>query len=417
MIGLVDGNNFFVSCERVFDPSLEGVPVAVLSNNDGCCISRSNELKKIGIAMGTPYFQLKPLMEKYGIKIRSSNYELYGDMSRRIIAILHERFPVVEQYSIDEAFVFSSPPPGTDFFRLGCAIRKLLLQWTGIPCGIGFAKTKTLAKIANHIGKKSPSGVFVMPDAAQQILEKIPTAEVWGVGRKLAPHLERLGIRNAWLLARQDHVEIKKTFSVSLARTVLELQGTSCIKGDNEEELSRSISCSRSFGKPATEMSEIEESIAAYTANAAAKLRKEKQFASGINIYCQFFPEHAPAPLAGGFRSCSVIFPYPTDDTTRIMQALRPKMKEIFIPGRRYKKTGVIFFGLEPAGRQPYDFFVPEKTQESSRLFSIVDKINSKYGKGTLITLGEGLEKPWQMKRDHLSRKFTTSWNDLLQVK
>ena len=197
MIGLVDGNNFYVSCERIFDPSLEGKPVAVLSNNDGCVISRSPECKALGIQMGTPGFQLKPRLAQYGLILRSSNYELYGDISRRVISVLGEFAPEVEQYSIDEAFIDWNPPAGTDCFEYGKRIRRTILKWIGIPCGVGFAPSRTLAKIANHIGKKRPEGVFVMPDDPRPVLETLPVGEVWGVGRRLAPKLSSLGIRSA----------------------------------------------------------------------------------------------------------------------------------------------------------------------------------------------------------------------------
>ena len=229
MIGLVDGNNFYVSCERVFDPRLEGRPVAVLSNNDGCCVSRSQEFKALGIPMGTPYFKLKPDIERLGLVLRSSNYELYGDLSRRVIATLQEFVPRVEQYSIDEAFIHPAEPDGADFDALGRRIRATVLKWVGIPCGVGFAPTKTLAKIANHIGKKSPSGVFVMPRDPSDVLRATPVEEVWGVGRRLAPKLSALGIRTAFGLASRDDSEIKRKFGVVLARTAMELRGTPCI--------------------------------------------------------------------------------------------------------------------------------------------------------------------------------------------
>ena len=417
MIGLVDGNNFFVSCERVFDPALEGKPVAVLSNNDGCCISRSNEFKALKIPMGTPLFQLAPLIERYGLLLRSSNYALYGDMSRRIIAVLREFVPEVQQYSIDEAFIFPRFPAGTDWQGFGVKIRETLLKWTGIPCGVGFAPTRTLAKIANHKGKKSPSGVFVMPDDPSACLAELPVGEVWGVGRRLAPKLEKSGIRTALDLARQEPEEIRKRHSVTLARTVMELRGISCIEDRLPEEPSQSITCSRSFGHPVTEPGDLEESVAAYTAKAAEKLRKEKLTAAGIQVWFQYYPEYDPSPLAGGNSAFSFVFPSPENDPGRMMKLLRPKLKELFLPGRRYKKSGVLFFGLEPgtpgaAG----DLFAPPPGRDAG-IFEVVDKINARFGRGTVFTLGEGIGKPWQMKRERLSDAFTTDWDQLLQVK
>ena len=417
MIGLVDGNNFFVSCERIFDPSLEGKPVAVLSNNDGCCISRSNEFKALQIPMGTPYFQLRPLIKKYGLEFRSSNYALYGDISRRIIEVLHEFVPQVEQYSIDEAFIYPSLPAGTDFHAFGSKIRETLRRWIGVPCGVGFAPTKTLAKIANHIGKKTASGVFVMPEDPREILRATPVSEVWGVGRRLAPKLESMGIYTAFDLASRELPELKKRFSVLLAQTALELRGERCIAAEDPEELSQSISCSRSFGHPVTSFEDLEESVAAYTARAAEKLRKEKQRAAGANVYFQLYPENTSQFHPGAVTSTTVSFEFPTDDTARMMKAIRPKLRGIFVPGRRYKKSGVLFYGLESGENAPGDLFAPCENGEDAGLFSVVDRINAKYGRGTLFTLGEGTQKTWQMKRTLLSPDYTTSWDQLLKVK
>lgn len=417
MIGLVDGNNFFVSCERIFDPSLEGKPVAVLSNNDGCCISRSNEFKALNIPMGTPYFQLRPLIKKYGLRFRSSNYALYGDISRRIIAVLHEFVPQVEQYSIDEAFIYPALPAETDFHAFGSRIRETLRRWIGVPCGVGFAPTKTLAKIANHIGKKSSSGVFVMPDDPQGILRRTPVSEVWGVGRRLALKLESMGIHTAFDLASRDLPELKRRFSVLLAQTALELRGERCIAAEDPSELSQSISCSRSFGHPVTAFEDLEESVAVYTARAAEKLRKEKQRAAGANIYFQLYPENRHLLLSSTVTSTTVAFEHPTDDTAQMMKAIRPKLRGIFVPGRRYKKSGVLFFGLESGENAPRDLFAPDSEKNNAGLFSVVDQINAKYGRGTLFTLGEGTTKSWQMKRSLLSPDYTTSWDQLLKVK
>ena len=417
MIGLVDGNNFFVSCERVFDPSLEGKPVAVLSNNDGCCICRSNEFKALKIAMGTPYFQLKPLIPQYGLILKSSNYELYADLSRRVIATLQEFVPKVEQYSIDEAFIHPALPADAYYETFGRTVRQTILQWVGIPCGVGFAPTKTLAKIANHIGKKMPSGVYVMPSDLKSVLEKLPVSEVWGVGRKLAPKLERLGIRTAWLLANQDVVEMQKKFSVLLGKTILELRGIPCLEEELPDEPSKSITCSRSFGHPVLDLCDLEESVATYTAKAAEKLRKEQQFASGATVYFQMYPEYEGGNLPAGETAVTVTFPVPTDDTGKMLTAIRPKLESIYIPGRRYKKSGVIFFGLESGTTRQLDLFQEEKTLECSQLFRTVDALNAKFGKGTVFSLGEGIRKPWQMKRDLLTPSYTTSWDQLLKVK
>lgn len=419
MIGLVDGNNFFVSCERVFNPSLEGKPVAVLSNNDGCCISRSNEFKVLNIPMGTPFFQLKERIRQDGLILLSSNYELYSDLSGRVIATLSELVPKVEQYSIDEAFIY---PPKMEFEKyeaFGKKIRSTIFRYVGIPCGVGFAPTKTLAKIANHIGKKSSSGVFVMPSDPRNVLENTPIEEVWGVGRRLAPKLERMGIRNAWKLATADIAALQKKFSIILGRTIMELRGTPCIEEELPDELSKSISCSRSFGQPVISLQDLEESIASYTAKAAEKLRREGQTAAGASFYFEMYPEYEPVPLPAGRREAFVSFPSPTDETGKMLEAIRPFLEKIYLPGRRYKKSGVLFFGLESIHNRQGDLFAPagERDSSSSRLYQTIDKLNAAFGKGTIFTLAEGIQKPWQMRREMLSPHYTTSWEELLKVK
>lgn len=415
MIGLVDGNNFYVSCERIFDLTLENKPVAILSNNDGCVISRSYEFKALNIPMGAPYFKLR---DHKNIIMRSSNYELYGDISRRLIATLHEFTPDVEQYSIDEAFIHINLPLGGDYSELGKQIRQTVLQWVGIPCGIGFAQSKTLAKIANHIAKKESSGVFVMPDDKQSVLDELHVSEVWGVGKRLAPQLETLGIRTAWQLAIADEVFLKKRFNVTLAKTARELRGESIIEHDDPEVLSQSISCSRSFGKPVINFSELTEAVAHYIARATVKLRKEKQRAAGINVYFQYFPEYKPYKLDGGITSTTIAFETPTSSTSKIISAVTPKLQGIFIKGRRYKKAGVIFFGLESQKNHSVDLFADNQNDEKTdRLSEAVDIINLKFGKGTVFNLAEGIKKPWAMKREMLSPNYTTNWQQLPKVK
>lgn len=414
MIGLVDGNNFYVSCERVFDTSLEGKPVAVLSNNDGCVISRSQEFKALDIPMGTPYFKLKPYLAKSGLVLRSSNYELYGDMSRRLIDILHEFAPTVDPYSIDEAFVEITLHDAAGYFEYARKIRNTLIRWIGIPCGVGFARTKTLAKIANHIGKKRPEGVFIMPDDATDVLRELPVEEVWGVGSRLGEKFRRIGIQTALQLAQKDIKVLQDKFSVSVARTALELRGIPAVKDEDDDALSQSISCSRSFGYPVTKFSELDESVSFYTASSAEKLRRENQIAAGANVYFQYFHEYGSSPDEGGFSSTTVAFDNPTDDTSSMLHDIRPALHGIFIEGRRYKKAGVVFFGLEPKTRQQLDLFtVFEPKPKRDGLYQIVDQINSQHGKGTVFTLSTGLERKWAMKRDLLSPSYTTKWDAL----
>lgn len=413
MTGLVDGNNFFVSCERVFDRSLEGRPVAVLSSNDGCVISRSNELKALGIPMGAPYFQVRPRARSLGIEFRSGNFELYADMSRRLMETLGEMFGDIEQYSIDEAFVF--PPGGMDFLGFGRRARAGLLRRIGIPCGIGFARTKTLAKIANHIAKKTDGGVFVMPEDARGILEKIPVSEVWGVGRRLAPKLGRDRILTARDLAESPGARLRKKYGVPLERTALELSGVACPPDSRGPgDLSDSIACSGCFGEPVEDFESLAQSAAHYLGRAAEKLRAQGQRAGGAGAYLVYYPERFPRALEGGAVSAGVAFSRPTDDTSEMMKAVLPRLREVFIAGRRYKKSGVTLWGLESGAAQG-ELFGPSPVR--SRLYSSVDEVNRKFGRGTLFPLAEGIDRKWSAKRAMLSKAYTTSWDGIISVK
>ena len=423
MIGLVDSNNFFVSCERVVNPKLNGKPVAVLSNNDGCCVARSYEFKALGIPMGTPYYQLKDREYPRGDLIFcSSNYELYGDLSRRIIAVLRERAVEVEQYSIDEAFIH---PPTTEYGNLmeyGKSVRAQVLQWVGIPCGGGFAKTKTLAKIANHIGKKRPEGVFVMPDDPTDILAKLPTDEVWGVGRRLPVKLRAERIHTAKDLRDAPDDVIRSVGGVTLLRTATELRGIVCNQDRDYNADPDSISCSRSFGEQITTMEALMESIASFTAQAATKLRKHGMLASGCNVYAQVAK---PGMFENGggwddsFYGYTVAFPEPTDATNVMTKAIHEQIASLFVKGAKYRKSGIVFFGLEKAGAAyQADLFAPAMKHEKSKLYQTIDALNAKLGKGKVFSAAEGVGTPaWRMKRSKLSKRATTNWDELLTVR
>ncbi len=417
MYALVDCNNFYVSCERVFDLSLENRPVAVLSNNDGCVISRSNELKQLGIKMGVPFFQLRPHLKRHNIAIRSSNYELYGDMSRRVMSILGNFSPNVEPYSIDEAFVSINLPHGSSYYSYAQEIRSRLFKWTGLPVGVGIASTKTLAKMANHIGKKTPEGVFVMTSNPTDILRQLPVGEVWGIGKRLTAKLERLGIRTAEQLSACEDGYLRKKFNVCVERTATELRGTPALEAENPDEPSQSVSCSRSFSYPVTAFNELSEAIASYTSLTAEKLRKEKQRASGANVYFQYYPDHGPIEREGGMSGTTVVFDQLTGSTAKMLAKINNILPSIFIKGRRYKKAGVVLYGLEGShGEQP-DLFSAEVEDKNDKLYETIDRINRQFGKKAIFHLGEGTGQPWKMKREHLSPCYTTNWDQLLQVK
>lgn len=430
MIGLVDGNNFFVSCERVFNRRLVGRPVAVLSNNDGCCVSRSNEFKALGIPMGTPYFQLKHREASGELCFCSSNYELYGDMSRRIISILREEAVDVEQYSIDEAFIYPPTTAAADYAAYGKRVRAKILRWVGIPCGVGFAPTKTLAKIANHIGKKRPDGVFLMPDDPTEILAALPVQEVWGVGRRLPLKLCAERILTAQHLRDAPDATIRSIGGVTLLRTAMELRGIPCHEERDYDVDPDSISCSRSFGEPATTAEALAESLAAYTAQAAAKLRRHGLLAAGCNIYAQVFasgggisPERSE-PRKRSLEGCdflgrTVVFPAPTDATNEMLRAIREEVDALYIEGTRYRKTGIVFFGLEkPGTAHQADLFDDTPPAEKSRLYAAVDALNARYGKGKVFSAAQGLgARSWHMKRQKLSKRPTTRWDELMTVR
>ena len=415
MIGLVDGNNFFVSCERVFNRRLVGRPVAVLSNNDGCCVARSNEFKALGISMGTPYFQLKHREKTGELSFCSSNYELYGDMSNRIISILREEAVDVEQYSIDEAFIYPPTTAAEDYVSYGKRIRAKVLRWIGIPCGVGFAPTKTLAKIANHIGKKRPEGVFLLPDDPSDILAQLPCDEVWGVGRRLAPKLRAERILTAQHLRDAADDVLRSLGGVTLLRVAMELRGISCHEERDYDADPDSISCSRSFGEPATTQEALAESLASFTAQAAAKLRRHGLLAAGCNVYAQIFAEGGGGDCVGR----TVVFPAPTDATNVILRGISDEVKYLYLPGVRYRKTGIVFFGLEKPGvARQADLFDETPPTERSRLYAAVDALNARYGKGKVFSAAEGIgKKSWHMKRQKLSPRPTTRWDELMVVK
>ena len=436
MIGLVDGNNFFASCERVFNRRLVGRPVAVLSNNDGCCVARSNEFKALGIPMGTPYFKLKHREKSGELSFCSSNYELYGDISNRIISILREEAFDVEQYSIDEAFITlpslealengklgtgndeynsTHPIPHSPYLTYGRKLRNKILRWVGIPCGVGFAPTKTLAKISNHIAKKQPDGVFLLPDDPTEILFNISCDEVWGVGHRLATKLRAERILTAQHLRDASDDTLRSIGGVTLLRTAMELRGISCHEACDHDEDPNSISCSRSFGEPATTQEALAESLSSFTAQAAAKLRRHGLLAAGCNIYAQIFAE-------GGGGECigrTVVFPTPTDATNEILRAISDEVKFLYLPGVRYRKTGVVFFGLEKVGvARQSDLFEDTPKTERSRLYAAVDALNARYGKGKVFSAAEGIgKKTWHMKRQKLSPRPTTRWDELMVVR
>ncbi len=417
MFALIDCNNFYVSCERVFCPALENVPLVVLSNNDGCVISRSNEVKQLGIKMGMPYFEFKPLAKKYKIEVKSSNYALYGAMSARVMSILGEFSSEVEVYSIDEAFILLNLRSRSSLEKAGVEIRHRVGKYTGLPVGVGIAKTKTLAKLANHLAKGG-GGSFLMPDDATEILEHTPVEDIWGVGRRTAKKLYTLGIANALQLIRMDDKFIKKNFSVTLLRTVFELRGEPAVGGEDNQETRHSVSVSRSFGHPVTAYADLQEAMMHYAALAAVKLRNERSVANGATIYLQYYGDK-PGGNHKNVKTieASINFPEPSDATETIARYCITALPGIYIPEQRYKKCGIILWGLADNSIVQQSLFSEADSPRLSNLNAAVDRINQAFGRGTVFHLAEGVIKPWQMKQDHLSPNYLTRWNELPLVK
>ena len=330
--------------------------------------------------------------------------------------ILQGMVPQIEQYSIDESFFHMSFADDFNYEEFGTEIRKKVLRWTGIPCGIGFAKTKTLAKIANHIGKKQSSGIFVMPDNHLPLLKELPLTEVWGISWRLEKQLKAYGINNAGDLAECESFDIKKKFNVLMAQTVLELQGVPAVPFEEFNGSVKQIAFSRSFSKPTTSAEHIRESVLHYTSIAASKLRTLNEAASFIYIYAYYTAEYLKdRKLPSGHCGHVIGFPIPLTEHLSMTKYIIPAIRNIIVPGRRAMKTGVVLFELTPADQNNLDLF-EQPDEKNLILAETMDKLNYKYGRNTIFTAGEGIKRPWTMKQEYLSRRFTTSWNEILEI-
>lgn len=418
MFCLVDCNNFFVSCERVFNRRLEGRPVAVLSNNDGCVVARSPEFKALGIPMGTPYFKLRPVERLYGLVFLSSNYELYADMSRRVMSLLREATPHMEQYSIDEAFLQMEFANDTAAQAFAQDLREKIRRWTGLPVGIGIAETKTLAKVASKLAKSSGKGVYVMPEDPAESLREFPLEDVWGVGSRLCRRLHYQGLDTALQLARQDALAVRHQYGVCLARTVMELNGHSAIDLEEAEPPRKSICYSKAFGMPITTLTDLTEAFCAYASRAAERLRDARQEAAGVCLFVQYMIPELDVHADGQFNAAHVVFPHPTANTSEFRTLIVPTVPTLFRQGMRHRKCGVICFGLENALVRQLELFSdgapPPPVPDT--LYGTLDGINRRFGRDTVFTAAQGMTQPWAMQRQRLSRRFTTSWEELLPV-
>ena len=425
-MALVDVNNMYVSCERVFQPALEGKPVVVLSNNDGCVVARSAEVKALGVPMGIPWFQLKAsaVGKAHRIIALSSNYALYGDMSARFMDILSTFSDQQEPYSIDECFLNLTQHRSLDLTRYGQNIRSRVLQWIGLPVCIGIAPSKTLAKLANHMAKKQLGGVWqgvcditALSEAElSALLHRIPVGEVWGVGRQLQKSLAELGVQSVEQLRQSNPQRIRQHFGVVLQRTVEELQGQSCLSLEQTQADKQQIISSRSFGQSIRDQESLAEAIRVYVGRAAEKLRKQHSECQALMVYIRSnpFKEHSPQYQRG----LTVPLSYPTDDTLRLTRAALWGLKQIYRAGFDYQKAGICLLQIQPKGSAP-DLFEHANRERQDRLMGSLDAINQRFGR-TMVAAGVGglqQERAWTMQRGNKSPNYTTNWGELLRVK
>ncbi|QRG80926.1 Y-family DNA polymerase [Citrobacter sp. R56] len=422
MYALCDVNSFYASCETVFRPDLKGRPVVVLSNNDGCVIARSAEAKKLGIKMGEPYFRQKALFRRHGVLCFSSNYELYADMSNRVMTTLEEMAPRCEIYSIDEAFCDLTGVRNcrelTDFGR---EIRATVLQRTHLTVGVGIAQTKTLAKLANHAAKqwqRQTGGVVDLSnvDRQRKLMAALPVDEVWGIGRRISKKLEAMGIKTVLQLADTDIRFIRKHFNVVLERTVRELRGEPCLALEEFAPAKQEIICSRSFSGRITEYEEMRQAICSYASRAAEKLRGEHQYCRFISAFMKTSPFALNESYYGNNASMKLLTP--TQDSRDIISAAIRCLDAIWKDGYRYQKAGVMlgdFFSQGVAQLNLFDDNAPRPGSE--KLMEVLDQLNAKDGRGTLYFAGQGIQPQWQMKREMLSPRYTTRYSDLLVVR
>ena len=421
-IALIDCNNFYASCETVFNPKLKGKAVVILSNNDGCCVSRSDAAKRLGIKMGAPWFQLKDQFKPGEVIALSSNYALYADASNRVMNILRQFSPDQEIYSVDEAFISLSGFGNKDLTRYGKDIKATILQWTGLPVCVGIASTKTLAKLANHCAKKRPeyAGVcnfnaLTIP-SLNPILASLPVSEVWGIGSRLSAKLNQFGIHTVLDLKQAHAPTLRDKFSVVMTKIIAELNGIACIDLEQVAPPKQNIASTRSFGIPVTSIESLMESVTLYTSRAAEKARAQHTHANSISVFIQTSP-FAQLPYYGG--SLTVALPSPSNDTRLLVKTALWIVKRIYKPGYVYQKAGVLLNDLVPdEGRQADLFFDASEANhaQSAKLMAVLDAINQRYGRHTLKLGSEGFKAPWKMKQNFKSPGYTTHWNELIQA-
>jgi DNA polymerase V len=414
VFALVDCNNFYASCERVFNPKLTGQPIVVLSNNDGCVVARSNEAKALGIAMGVPEFQIRPLLRAHQVQVFSSNYTLYGDLSQRVMETLEQFSPDLEIYSVDEAFLSLAGFERRNLTDYGRQIRRTVKRWTGIPVSVGIAETKTLAKIANRVAKRTPDtyGVFDLlacPDR-DTLLGKVAVDEVWGIGPSYARLLTQHGITTALELRQADEHWVRTHMGMVGVRLVAELRGRSCLELEACPSPKQGITCSRSFGRSVSTLAEMEEAVSSYVSRAAEKLRGEGLAATVLTVFVMT-NAFTNEPQYRNSVTCSL--PVGTDTTSELIRAALRGLRTIYRDGYRYKKAGVMFTALVPASQVQPNLFDQQNRPRSKRLMTALDAINDRWGAGTLQYASSGLTKAWKTQCHRRSPAYTTNWDEL----
>ncbi|MDR3652253.1 MAG: Y-family DNA polymerase [Paludibacter sp.] len=418
MFGLIDCNNFYASCERVFNPSLNGKPVVVLSNNDGCVIARSSEAKALGIPMGEPVYKLKELIETNEVYVFSSNYVLYGDMSHRVMTTIASFAPDMEIYSIDEAFLLLDGFENKNLKIYGQEIVRTTTRNTGIPVSLGIAPTKTLAKVANKFAKKYKNykGVCIIDtdEKREKALKLTDVGDVWGVGRQYSKKLQYYSIHTAWDFTQRSKSWVRHTMGVVGERTWMELRGIPCIEMDRSTS-KKSICTSRSFGERLTELGPISEAVANFAASCAEKLRKQHSLASVIMVFLHTNPHATNLPQ---YNNQTVMqLPIPTNDTTELINYAIRGLKAIFAEGYRFKKAGVIVSEIVPERPMQTDLFDVRNRAKFSKIMLVMDSLNESYGKQKVKIAAQGFDRKWKLKNEKLSPCYSTKLDDVLEVK
>jgi DNA polymerase V len=412
VIALADCNNFYVSCERVFRPHLQNRPVIVLSNNDGCAVARSNEAKEIGVPMGAPFHQIKSLCKQNGVQVFSSNYELYGDMSGRVVSVLRRFAPELEVYSIDESFLNFSGI--SDPLGLSVRMRRTVGQWTGIPISVGLGSTKTLAKLANRLAKKMGSGCMQVNADDFDALGRVAIEDVWGVGKRLAVRLRRVGAHDAWSFTQVPASVIRSIGGVTLERTWQELRGTPCLDMEEVPSARKNTCCSRSFGKPVTGLVELEEAVANYVVRAIRKVRAENSLASGIQVFVMTnrFREDQPQYS----NALALALDEPTDDPIRVIRRAKELLHSIYRPGYSYKKAGVILLDLIPSASRQGLLFEEFGDDQTRGFVDVVEEVAARYGTTGGFWAAQGMDHSWRMRRERRTPRYTTNWSEIPEV-